>query len=427
MFDEKPAPKKKQGRKADERKSKQSRKTNNEDKGKKAAKTTRFKRENGVRPEDQINQRNFSAVKLKLRTVLKASEEEDEISPIRQLIAAHSIRATKICSLASLLLLVKVNEHFDNPNHNPNDDFFRSDAELIVKDCFYEILNPIKTQGGKRYVPAYPRYSNQHFATLMQQYGIERPNNNYMGNMFKYLFQMYGTNFKTNICLHGRKRIWNFFKTYPNVSKMQLKHTVEYLFDTRSLRQPNNVLMDALRSMDVDNRYNFNVAGSMAYFENDWFYYVPLFLKIQRHVYDYNMQNAAEWLAEDKANEGNKGKRRRQHPKVNAMHIVPICKYKRQHIRIDTAGLFKLVQELGELPAQGKGRKPTCQITETEFIIRAEEFWTKYIDVDMVHHLAHKSNRKVNFANQLVTDGVSASILYEVQVPTEGKFFFFED
>lgn len=79
---------------------------------------------------------------------------------------------------------------------------------------------------------------------------------------------------------------------------------MNFLFDTTSKRQPNPNLMEQLSALNenrLNSRYvNWDV-GCLQYFENHWFEYVPLFIGIQKHVYDYNMRNAEEWLAENEA------------------------------------------------------------------------------------------------------------------------------
>lgn len=195
---------------------------------KRVTNTTRFKRKKGVKPEDQENAKNLSTTKLKLMTILN-----DRKSQFQKLIGEWSIKATRIASLASMLLLEKINHHY----YQNDQAFFLLSPDHIVEDSFYEILDPnIKTQGKKR-IQNFPHLCLEQFAQAMRNANIRRPNNKYMGNIFKYLYQMYCTNFKTNIVLHAQQRIENYFKTL-DCSKRERKATIAYLFQPLSRRQP---------------------------------------------------------------------------------------------------------------------------------------------------------------------------------------------
>lgn len=111
--------------------------------------TTRFKREKNVKPENQKSQRNFSSVKMKLRTVL--NKDYKRIEELIDLIVEHSIKTTRIASLATLLLLGKINDYLHDKH------FFQLDPDLVVKDVFYEVLGKRRVQG-KRYVSPFPQY-----------------------------------------------------------------------------------------------------------------------------------------------------------------------------------------------------------------------------------------------------------------------------
>lgn len=53
----------------------------------------------------------------------------------------------------------------------------------LVEDCFFEVLDVHRRKN------AYTAYRQHAFEHLLKQEGIQRPNNNNMSNIFKYLHQ----------------------------------------------------------------------------------------------------------------------------------------------------------------------------------------------------------------------------------------------
>lgn len=337
---------------------------------------------------------------MKLKTILRPS-----VVAIAELLSHFAIKATKIASLASLLMLAKVNDNIDDP------DFFAQDAKDMVEECFFEVLNPIKTKQGHRRQPKFPNYVSQQFAQTMHTHKIARPNNDNMGNMFRYLHQMYAGNFKTNICLHGWKRIFNFFKTLPNSTKIQRRSTMKYLFDESSKCQPAENLIAALDALPHHTFHNWH-RGALQRFENEWFSYVPLFIAIQRHVYDYNMTHAEEWRQQDEETKAARktGKIKRKYPRIRPMNIVPIMKFRRQHVRIDSEALFHVFSVLKQLPKKTDNNRRN--ITVVEFKARQHEFWSRFFNMERIEEIRRGTKNKKEFAFQIQTDGVSVSLLY---------------
>lgn len=350
---------------------------------------------------------NFSTVKIPLRTILKAEHAD----AIIEIISDHSKKATKIASLASLLLLGKLNDKL-----NDHAFFRENDPAEIVKDSFFEVLDQDKTQSGKRRIPKFPPSSS--FRQAMTNNNITRPDNNYMGNMFKYLHQLYATSFETNITTHGFRRVQKFFKSIDGPNKDDIKNTIDYLFNSDSDRTPNAQLIAELQQLD--NRYGNWSVGALQDFEDNWFEYVPLFIKIQRRIHLYNMRNQQEWLQEDEQHKKSKTKTKlkRKHPKIRPMNIIPIFKYRRQHLRIDNDGLFRIVTQLKQLPK--RSITSGMNIDFPEFVKRKDEFWNKYFDMEKIETIRYKNKQKLKFHYHIQTDGVSVTLLYDT-LPSEEK------
>lgn len=103
-------------------------------------------------------------------------------------------------------------------------------------------------------------------------------------------------------------------------------------------------------------------------------------------------------------------------PKITNFAAIPMCTYKRRHIRIDTDQLYDLVcgiqaqpLKFGKLIDKKTGRPKFINVTPDEFLINPVESWGLYFDMGKINRQVKYKKR---FGKQIVTDGVSASVLY---------------
>lgn len=90
---------------------------------------------------------------------------------------------------------------------------------------------------------------------------------------------------------------------------------------------------------------------------------------------------------------------------VRSFNVVPIFTFRRQHIRIDKDVFYHNLSALKMLTRV----HGTININKDEFRVRFEDEIKKLIDVDKIKKIGGK---KKTFEYQILTDGVSATILY---------------
>lgn len=124
--------------------------------------------------EDDEENSHYMTIKMTLRQILKTEYQEQ----LTQIITEHSLKATKIYCLASSFILYKVNHAIDHKNFQ----IFNTSVTEFVSNCFYGVLG---------------QYTDTEFmsAEFAAMYQGNWPNNDRMGNSFKYLFEQYETSF----------------------------------------------------------------------------------------------------------------------------------------------------------------------------------------------------------------------------------------
>lgn len=104
-----------------------------------------------------------------------------------------------------------------------------------------------------------------------------------------------------------------------------------------------------------------------------------------------------------------------QPPKINNFTCVPVCSFQRRHIRIDTDVLYNLLCAAKQVPQRclaqtKKGVVKMRNCKQKEFRENATFNWCWFFDIEKIDS---QVNFKKDFAFQLMSDGVSVSVLYE--------------
>lgn len=106
----------------------------------------------------------------------------------------------------------------------------------------------------------------------------------------------------------------------------------------------------------LDRRFaTFRTRGCLSDIRSDGFYYVPLFIHIQQHIYENNMTFQREWknLTDEEKELRTldiRSKVIRKRMRINPMNSLPLCGYRRLHIIFDVNLLFRLTADLAQLP-----------------------------------------------------------------------------
>lgn len=340
-------------------------------------------------PDKSDNNKDILAIKMSLKTVVR-EEWHDTVIPW---ITKKSIQCTHICELASLLFLHKVRTAHENGDYAYFGD---GDGIHIIEECFFAVISKNVND------LLMPEFRAKYDAVD----GRERmawPNNEYFGNLMKYIPQEYTRNVITNLTTHRKKRLTQFFRycvyceNVDNVighfDETDVKNAVSWAIKRYDSTRGNaerlrkrNYLLRVVRQMggpDDDDVTQFTHAN--------WFQSIPMWLTMQKFIdefHDWSQRNGFRV------------------PKIKNLSVIPICSHMRKCIKFDADALYRMMCETGTIPM-----KDGKQVT-VGFICANKEYYFNYIfNMDAFNRLL-KANKEFHYF--IVTDGVAASILYKV-------------
>lgn len=350
-------------------------------------------------PQDETD---ILAIKISAKTAIKA-EFHDIVLPW---IAQKSIECTKICELASLLFLNKVRAKFDEADWA---FFANSDGVHIIEGCFYAVLG--KNKENEDMLPEF----RTEFEQVDGENRMQWPNNDYFGNLTKYLYQQYARNVTTNLSTHQQKRVKQYFKLVayrhnnnvdggndgPNrtvIDDFDIKNAVNWAikrYDSTRGEQARitkrEILLESVREIAGpadDDISNFT--------KSEWFASLPMWLFMQENIAEYNNWLQQQPIAVIK-----------HLPKIKNLSVIPICSHLRKPIKIDGDVLYRMMCETKIMPKNENGIQPTvgyaCQ--------HKEFYFGEIFNMAKINRIL-KTNKRFHY--HIVTDGVSASILYKV-------------
>lgn len=266
--------------------------------------------------------------------------------------------------------------------------------------------------------------------------GFEWPHNKAMGNAFKYLREQYLDNVTTNIRTHCEKRLklffrlrvyeWNYYMAFQrndgnnnndrlHFSGRDVTNAVNYTYKRRDTtrdadeRARLGILLDGLRAFDCPHDCNI-----VKYVDEHWFQSLWMWLKIQRYVQEFqrtyaNVNNS--WNLFKRFPQNVQRPAAPKPPNSQNFTIIPMCTFQRKHIRIDTDQLYRIVCQTGDVPKKfGRTKaKEFVNVSNAEFLRNKDGSWDLFFEREKIDRMVH--GRKV-FDNQIVSDGVAATIVY---------------
>lgn len=243
----------------------------------------------------------YSTIKLPLASALRTEYRDQFI----KIFSERSLLTTEFCFLASLNIIEQLNTAIDN-----NDlSIFNKSPSDFVRDSFYAVLVGYKC--------------SDRFEGYLTEFEIRKPNNDCFKNSFKYTYGLYETNFRNNIVMHAKSRVKKYFKTIDNIEPRDIEATVTFLFrrNANNLNK-NDRLLDELNNIGFAHREQNSFAEMI---EENWFQSVPIFMKMQRAIYNYNQQQ-------------------RMQMQIGNFTVIPVCGHQRQHVRHDLDAMFGLLR-----------------------------------------------------------------------------------
>lgn len=358
------------------------------------------------REKDGDDKKGICTIKVLFQSIIKKEYRDF----LKHVISERSIKATKISALASLHFLFQIERAFEN-NHR---DFFAQDQEYLISRSFYAVLK--KNIFKKNNIPEFRSF----VADLDPQYQFEWPDNDKFGNAFKYLYGTYETNVKNNLNTHAAKRIRQYLKmkVYQNNLNPIIVRYEDYDIDN-AIRwciygndiyyQTNDIVTKrARRDLLLQTVYRlswFDIEdGNIGRFTKiHWLKSIQLWIAMQREIDEFNVNEERRQPLQQQPNE-----MAQKRPQVRNLAIIPICKFDRKHYTIDNDVFYRLLSEYNLLPKDDDGNK----IEFKPFMTDKSWYWSQVFDMRKINRLG---KRKKSFHYQILSDGVSVSILYDVK------------
>lgn len=390
-------------------------------KRKKAAEVTPLFYDEGDEEEEENT--TITTVKTGLRNILRPKFRNVIIASITE----KSINATKLCALASLLFLNKVQEAYES-NHY---DFFCQNGEKIIKDCFLAAKNinsPDMTST---------------FKHIINHWSLDLPDTSHFGNAIKDLIKTYVTNVKTNLATHAKKRLRAFLtmKVYErnNMNPLVIRyndedinHTISWAIfgkDSIKVNDPERPAKTSRRAMllrMIVEMCWYSIPHTNVYWftKINWFQSIVLWISIQRQIDEFNtnemyreqrMWERAHYRTckrQQSTGHCKCGATKNCPPKVRNFAVIPIAKFSRTHYTLDNFTFYKLLCGVGLISQiDSTKRRKKRNITFNEFMAHKEWNWNQYFNMRKIKWFVRKKKR---FRFRVLTDGVSVSLAYDV-------------
>lgn len=379
--------------------------------------------DDGDDDEEDKDKQAHTTVKTQLKNIIKSDFREI----LTQSITEKSIISTKICLVASLYFLCKIEKAYEAQNY----EFFEQDGREFIRQCFMGVL----IQNVRKMDPDFRR--------IIIENGIDLPKNTNFGNAVNDLAYAYTTNVKNNLFTHRKKRLREFLSMTiyerntgnPVVVRYEdsdINHVISYaIYGIDSINPCNMeaVSQGMRRDMLLEEvcRHNFlpndiPYSNLTKFTKNNWFKSLPLWIALQRKLDIFNTNEhyrAFRMYEREHLKECKKigdhckcGATRTGPPKVRNLSVIPICSHNRTHYTLDNRTLRLLVSEVGLAPqTKGKREGKTRNFTDKEFGVNKEWCWSIYFDMDKIKSFVH-GKKKFHF--RLLSNGQAVSILYDL-------------
>lgn len=370
--------------------------------------------------DENENEGEFTSIKSSLNAILRPQYA----NYVKDMIFDRARRITEISSLATLLLLHKVNSAVDSMSVN----FFLQNGTKVIYDCFDAVTEE------HIYEERMPPEFRIQMENLHDQY--QWPSKSHLGNSFQYFRQQYVTNLKTNLNTHCE----NILKGFLKIRVFQLNlHNPVVPYDAIDIR---NALKDVMKDMDWTDGdalrqekkqhllQHLTDIGFPAdtnlkqYVKSNWFQTIWPFIRIQREVeqflIDYRDQ-MEQWRVFNKDRKSNEKPDKPRPPTVRNFTVIPLCDSHLKHIKIDISDCYQWTskcdaipkftnEKTGKLNKYPKGYYTSKKLSREVKNERAAELFDTLFNMDKIRR---NGKHAKEFHGQINTDGVAASVLYD--------------
>lgn len=340
-----------------------------------------------------VAKQELTTIKRSLNSIVKDGPYKERFI---NAIKARCNLCTEWAVLSSLLVQFKIMKSIEEGDFHLFDD-----SGAFINDCFMSLFND-----SYRPLPS-------EFQIMMEENGIQRPSSAYLSNLKQYTINQYATNFENNVKMHHKRRLKLYFSIcedneHRSYTEEDIENTLKYMLEHDSTVQPNwSLIYKIPNRSELLNEYARGFFDDLI--ENSWFKTVFIFIAIQSAIQDHQI-------------------RCNEHPELELKNVknfvvVPLHSHHRKHIRIDNAALHEILKELKIDPK--KSSKPTKrhpsdkrQMFPDEFNSAKRKHWMNNRDGDDyqgpfdAQKIRRMEKQQKKFDYQIVTDGISASILF---------------
>lgn len=388
--------------------------------------------------EEQQEEDKYKARKLPLQFILLPPENDqhsEKLVEFDEILFRRSECITKLSYLASHLFLFKVKTALENDDRvffedngvprkrkKRNGEEFTiisyEKGEKVIRECFQAVS--IGNIANQRLMPAEYR---QMVEEQCNQQHFKWPDKKELGNSFGYAVDMHVTNTRTNLRVHGEKRLRKFVKIRAyQFNKAEIYHiefdqqdqnnVIDYVMNSKD-RTANDIDRIAKMNLLLDELEIIGWVRTIPmrlYIKKHWLESLRLFGKIQQAIDEFKSGDVAEWHELNRNRRRNDPARTKKPPNIENFALVPLCDYHLKHIRIDIRDCYNLMSKLKLLP---KVKNPDTnrwnQVSQTHYRKHPAELWGLLFDMEKIDAAVGPKNK---FHAQIVTDSVSASIVF---------------
>ncbi|XP_031622452.1 uncharacterized protein LOC116340225 [Contarinia nasturtii] len=272
------------------------------------------------------------------------------------------LKVSKISYLASLLLLYKVNEAFDNDDH---DYFITTNGKKEIRKIFTAVARidgEFTNQMPDEFKEMVEELTNNEF---------EWPSRDLMGNAFEYMHQQYLSNVTTQHTTHCEKELAYFlqmkryqFNQEPyrlfKFDDIDIRNAIESIMRNKDWSEGDPVRKFKMNELFVAVKErclpSFGDYLTMTqYIEKKWFESLYFFIQIQREISEFkaeHQQLVHAWLRHKKKPLLFEKPTQPLPPKIRNITVVPLCDNKLKHIRFDHKDLLALLARWKLIPEE---------------------------------------------------------------------------
>lgn len=370
---------------------------------------------------------NITTVKVPLKKVLRPEFRAVITAAIKE----KALESTKICHLASLLLLQKAQLAFDSRDI----DFFQKLGFDVIKDRFDAVLQQ------NVHTPKMNEDFRDFVEYLDEDNRFDWPNNNYFGNALKDLVDQYCSNVKTNLNTHKKKRLREYLRmiVYQHRDQFEegdINHTISWaIYGNESIRgntlecvQRRQRRNDLLQIIQSNSWFEIEHTHIGRFTKQPWFASIQMWIAMQREIDAFNTtrdqridrieqrrQLRQEQWGKKPKNKPKPEKKVIKPPKVRNLAVIPICDIQRMHNPIDNYTFYKLLCGTDLIPKYKSERKVKGKYEKNvpfnDFMDSNQYYWNQIFYMRKINYFVRYKN---NFRFRILSDGITVSLQYEV-------------